>query len=105
MAKNYTTAQGRKLDMGALRLKNETVKAVGNMNVNARGDIVDGQNNIIQTRSDKMKNRYNKETKKTNVTDTPVVDTSKVLEEDPFGPMDEPSVDQTNNKDDGFSLT
>lgn len=105
MAKNYTTAQGRKLDMSALRLKNETVKAVGNMNVNARGDIVDGQNNIIQSRSVKMANRYNKETRKNNVSDEPVVDRSKVLEEDPLGPMDEPVVQKDENKDDGFSLT
>ena len=105
MARNYTTAQGRKLDMSALRLKNETVKAVGNMSVNARGDIVDGQNNIIQGRSEKLKNRYNKETK-SNVADTPVVDASKHLEEDPLGPMDQPTVEETNDtKDDGFSLT
>ena len=43
----YRTAQGKPLDMGALRLQNEQVRAVGNMKVNARGDIVNDNNEVI----------------------------------------------------------
>jgi len=39
--KTYRTAQGRVVDLGAMIAQNETVRAVGNMNVNARGDIID----------------------------------------------------------------
>lgn len=35
--KIYTSAQGRRVDMGALQLKNEDTPAVGNMNVTASG--------------------------------------------------------------------
>ena len=40
MAQNhiYRTAKGREIDMGKLISQNELVPAVGNMQVNARGD-------------------------------------------------------------------
>ena len=34
MAKMYRSSQGKGIDLGALLLQNETVRAVGNMNVN-----------------------------------------------------------------------
>ena len=45
--KVYKTARGKEVDLGALLLQNENVRAVGNMNVNARGDIIDSNNNVI----------------------------------------------------------
>ena len=39
----YRTAQGKNIDMAALAAKNERTRAVGNMNVNARGDTIDGR--------------------------------------------------------------
>ena len=50
--KVYKTSRGKAVDIGALRLQNEHVRAVGNMNVNARGDRIDGQGNIIDTRTE-----------------------------------------------------
>jgi hypothetical protein len=47
----YQTAQGQSVDLGAIVLKNEHVRAVGNMNVNARGDKIDGDNRIVDERS------------------------------------------------------
>ena len=41
------SAMGKSVDMGALVSRNEKVRAVGNMNVNARGDILDSNNKII----------------------------------------------------------
>ena len=42
---------GKTVDMGALMLQNEGVRAVGNMAVNARGDRVDSQNRVIDKKS------------------------------------------------------
>ena len=37
----YKSMQGRMIDIEKLRSANETTQAVGNMNVNARGDVID----------------------------------------------------------------
>lgn len=58
MIKKYTTAQGTSLDIDNLRLVNETVIAVGNMSVNARGDLVAKDGSVKQTRNDIMKDTY-----------------------------------------------
>jgi hypothetical protein len=49
--------------MGALRLQNEKTRAVGNMRVNARGDEVNGNNQIIRTKAEQVSNQYKKQTK------------------------------------------
>lgn len=56
----FHTAMGRELDMSALASKNERVRAVGNMNVNARGDVLDSQNQIIEDNNTRVNNIYNK---------------------------------------------
>ena len=56
------SAMGKQVDMSALMSKNEKVRAVGNMNVNARGDIIDNQNKIIQDSTKRVKNTYNRST-------------------------------------------
>ena len=55
----YRTAQGRPLDMASLAAKNEKTRAVGNMNVNARGDTIDSHGKIIVPVTRKVGNRYN----------------------------------------------
>jgi hypothetical protein len=60
----YTTANGKAVDMGALRLKNEKVRAVGNMKVNARGDVVDDKNGIISSKTRQTNQAYNNQVKK-----------------------------------------
>lgn len=57
----YRTAQGKTVDMGALRLKNEQERAVGNMKVNARGDTLDDQGQVIDSRSQQVNRHYNRE--------------------------------------------
>ena len=60
MAKNlYTTANGRTLNIDQMRLLNEKTIAVGNMGVNARGDQVASNGDIIKTRNEIMKERRN----------------------------------------------
>jgi hypothetical protein len=60
--KTYRTAQGKVVDLGALQLQNEHVRAVGNMPVNARGDLIDSQNRSIDTRNDQIARQYKKQT-------------------------------------------
>ena len=57
----YKSANGKIVDMGALRQRNEKVRAVGNMKVNARGDIVNDDNEVIQARNQQINNQYNKQ--------------------------------------------
>lgn len=68
--KVYRTAQGKMVDLGALQLRNENVRAVGNMKVNARGDLIDSGNRSIDTRNKQVARQYMRQT--TNVQDTPV---------------------------------
>jgi hypothetical protein len=61
--KVYRTAQGKMVDIGALQLRNENVRAVGNMGVNARGDLVDSLNRPIKSRTQQVAKQYNKQTR------------------------------------------
>jgi hypothetical protein len=56
--KQYRTAQGKTLDMAALAAKNERVRAVGNMRVNARGDTVDGMGKVVVPVTQKVGEKY-----------------------------------------------
>lgn len=60
MSKKHMTALGKPFDMDALRAKNEKMRAVGNMNVNARGDIIDSNNNVISDSNKRVNVMYNK---------------------------------------------
>lgn len=60
--KVYKTAMGKTVDMGALILQNEQVKAVGNMGVNAAGDVVDSNNRVIDQRNRQVQRQYNRQT-------------------------------------------
>ena len=57
----HRTANGKTLDMRSLALKNEQVRAVGNMKVNARGDAVNEQNHPVQSRPQQVHNQYQKQ--------------------------------------------
>jgi hypothetical protein len=58
-SKVYKTAQGKTVDMGRLALQNENVRAVGNMKVNARGDLVDDMNRVVSTKTEQVQKQYN----------------------------------------------
>jgi hypothetical protein len=59
MAK-HRTAQGKVLDMAALAAKNEKVRAVGNLKVNARGDTIDSHNKVVRSSTTKVNDLYSK---------------------------------------------
>lgn len=72
--KIYRTAQGRMVDLGALQLQNEHVRSVGNMGVNARGDLLDSDNRPMDSRNRQVATQYKKQT--TNTSRTPVASSS-----------------------------
>lgn len=68
MAKGHRTALGKMIDMDALRAKNERVRAVGNMNVNARGDVIDANDRVINDSTKRVNEQYMKSVaRKTNI--------------------------------------
>ena len=59
MAKRiYRTMQGREIDMDALLAKNETMPAVGNVRMNARGDELGPGGKIARKREDIVAEYY-----------------------------------------------
>jgi hypothetical protein len=54
----YRTMQGREVDMDQLLQKNETVPAVGNVRMNARGDELGQGGKIIRTREEIVSQYY-----------------------------------------------
>ena len=59
--KVYRTANGKTVDIGALQLRNENVRAVGNMPVNSRGDLLDANNKPIDSRNQQVARQYRKQ--------------------------------------------
>ena len=60
MGKTHRSMRGREIDMEKLNLKNETLPAVGNMKVNARGDEIGKGGKIVRTREEILKDYYKK---------------------------------------------
>ena len=58
MARIYKTARGKSIDMDKVKLSNETATAVGNMRVNARGDLIGAGGEIAQGRNELMDQVY-----------------------------------------------
>jgi len=69
--KTYKTARGKTVDVGALRLQNEHIRAVGNMGVNARGDRINSEGTVIDSRNQQLQRQINRQT---NVSDGQVQD-------------------------------
>jgi hypothetical protein len=67
--KQYRSAMGKTVDMGSLLLQNENVRAVGNMSVNARGDVLDSKNRVIDRKNQQIKRQQRRQT---GVSTTPV---------------------------------
>ena len=63
--KVYRTAQGKMVDLGSLQLRNETVRSVGNMKVNARGDEINERGQVIRKKTEQVSNQYQRQIKPT----------------------------------------
>ena len=60
-SKIYRSALGKTVDMGKLMLQNENTRAVGNMKVNARGDLIDDMNRVIAPKNSQVNQQYNQQ--------------------------------------------
>ena len=83
----HRSALGKTVDMSSLVSKNEKVRAVGNMNVNARGDIIDSHGRVVQDNTQRVKRQYSNTVNKPSIQEdvqpevvTPVVTPIPVVE-------------------------
>lgn len=60
----HRSANGKVVDMDQLRQKHETVVAVGNIRVNARGDELGPGGKIVKTRDEQLREFYENSQKK-----------------------------------------
>jgi len=86
----YKSAMGKPVDMGSLLLQNERVRAVGNMNVNARGDRLDSNNQVVEPKNQQVQRRYNRQT---NVSTGPAQSSTISAKEEVFQPVVDPTDD------------
>ena len=56
----HKSAMGKSVDMATLVAKNEKVRAVGNMKVNARGDTIDSMGRVTRPVTEKVNSAYAK---------------------------------------------
>jgi len=82
--KIYKSAMGKTVDLGALILENENTRAVGNMNVNARGDVLDGTNRIIDPKNRQVQRQYKKQA--TNTSAMPVATSTRATRQQRSAP-------------------
>ena len=85
--KRVKTAKGQILDMAALASKYEKTRAVSNVDVNARGDIIDNRNQVKVPRE-----KISKEFYKNNVPGADTKEVSIKTEEKPEPVKSEPVV-------------
>jgi hypothetical protein len=93
--KQYRTAMGKTVDMGAIMLQNEQVRAVGNMAVNARGDRLDSTNRVIDRKTQQVNRQYKKQAVSQNI---PTGTSNSALRRDQA--VEEMAVDPTDSFDD-----
>jgi hypothetical protein len=58
MSRIYKTARGKQVDIDRIKLSNETAIAIGNMKVNARGDLIGAGGQITAGRNQIMDQAY-----------------------------------------------
>jgi hypothetical protein len=68
------TANGKFLDINALKIQQERTIAVGNSRQNARGDILGPGGQVVETRDQRMKSYYNAQ-KGSPLKDAPIYNT------------------------------
>ena len=52
------TNNGQTIDIDALFTANKNVPAIGNMNVNANGDVIDSRGNVVKKKEDRVREYY-----------------------------------------------
>ena len=85
----YISAMGKVVDMNALRAKNEKVRAVGNMNVNSRGDTIDSNDEVIEDNTKRVNQQYMKTVASTRQAPMKPQPTASALTPDVVAPVTE----------------
>jgi len=62
--KVYRSMQGKQVDMETLAARNETMPAVGNVRMNARGDELGPGGVVVKKREDIVNNHYKQQNPK-----------------------------------------
>jgi hypothetical protein len=60
MVRSVVSMRGKEVDMEKLNLKHETIPAVGNARMNARGDQLGPGGQVVKTREEMLKDYYDK---------------------------------------------
>ncbi len=76
---------GKAVDLGALILENENTRAVGNMNVNARGDVLDSGNRVIDAKNRQVQRQYKKQA--TNTSAMPATTSTRAARQQRSAPV------------------
>ena len=90
----HRSAMGKEVDMSALRQKNDKTRAVGNMNVNARGDIIDSNGQVINDNNKRVNEYYMKSVINRGIRPTSAAPKREVKETAPVPAQTMPKVDQ-----------
>ena len=90
----HRSAMGKEIDMAALRQKNEKTRAVGNMNINARGDIIDSNGQIINDNNKRVNEYYMKSAINRGIRPTSAAPKREVKETNPTVQQTMPKVDE-----------
>ena len=81
------TNRGQTIDMSGLALQNEKTVAVGNMKVNARGDQLDANGNVVKTKTEQAQAYYQNNpkaaVKTVSIKDAVDVSATKTMEQAP----------------------
>lgn len=78
--KVYKSMQGKVVDMDALRARNETMPAIGNAKMNARGDEMGPGGKIIRKREESVAAYYeNNPNARGPVADTPIINAPAIV--------------------------
>lgn len=96
--KIYRTAMGKTVDVGALLLQNENTRAVGNMGVNARGDVINNKNQVIENRARQIQRRAQKNTKVASA--MPSSTSNQAIKQNTITEQFQPEVDPADTFDD-----
>lgn len=104
--RQHRTAQGKIIDMAALAAKNERVRAVGNMKVNARGDTIDANGKVIVPVTQKVGDSYQKTVgnKSAHVTRKPVQAVKKQQPAQPKEQLTKDEFDLESNLDEDLEI-
>jgi hypothetical protein len=85
---------GKEVDMSALRQRNEKTRAIGNMNVNARGDIIDSNGQVINDNNKRVNEYYMKSVINRGIRPTSAAPKREVKETAPVMAQTMPKVDE-----------